>query len=450
MHRHECESIAMKTLSIVAALLITTSAFAGTRDNDDTCDIKVGPAATLLLPYFEVDISGNSGQTTLFTVTNVTRYPQIARVTLWTDLAYPVLTFNLYLTGYDIQAINIADVLKPGIVASPTGTSSTTTPGPLSSSTSPNLITPLNCANNPGVIPASIISAVRRALSFGDFGPDGSSACFGLGFPHSNAIGYATIDVVSNCNTRSPADPLYYTNDILFDNVLIGDYQQLGPHPQGEVAGSFDGGGNPMVHIRAVPEGGAAGATCLNRSFQLPFGETIRFDERENAFIFVASLNCTPCQPIPSLTAASSTASSNGDLYPPLNNSDVAGWLYLNLNNGGSPTYSVTHDVGGQPVSTNQRSNLSPSGSTTTTGPRPSQNWVTVTMFGNVGANRLTTEFDAAALGNGCSPAAFLTTANGGTQSIGPAGGVFVCPPGPTLTNGTLTQCTGTNVNPLP
>jgi hypothetical protein len=71
-------------------------------------------------------------------------------------------------------------------------------------------------------------------------------------------------------------------------------------------------------------------------------------------------------------------------------------------------------------------------------------------MFGNVGANRLTTEFDAASLGNGCSPAAFLTTANGGTQSIGPAGGVFVCPPGPTLTNGTLTQCTGTNVNPLP
>jgi hypothetical protein len=249
----------MRRLAIVAILLIAIPVFAGTRDNDDTCDIKVGPAATLLLPYFEVDVSGNSGQTTLFTVTNVARYPQVARVTLWTDYAFPLLTFNLYLTGYDVQAINLADVLKPGIVASTTGTSSTTTPGSLSSSTSPNLITPLNCTNNPGVIPASIISAVRRALTVGDFAPEGSSACNGVGGVHANAIGYATIDVVSNCTPRSPADPLYYTNDILFDNVLIGDYQQLGPHPQGEIAGTFDGGGNPMVHIRAVPEGGAAG-----------------------------------------------------------------------------------------------------------------------------------------------------------------------------------------------
>jgi len=46
----------MKTLLVVAALLVAVTATAGTRDNDDTCDIKVGPAATLLLPYFEVDL----------------------------------------------------------------------------------------------------------------------------------------------------------------------------------------------------------------------------------------------------------------------------------------------------------------------------------------------------------------------------------------------------------
>jgi hypothetical protein len=71
-------------------------------------------------------------------------------------------------------------------------------------------------------------------------------------------------------------------------------------------------------------------------------------------------------------------------------------------------------------------------------------------MFGNLGGNRMTAEFDAASLGNGCSPAAFTSTGNGGTVAIGPAGGVFVCPPGPTLTNGTTTQCTGTNINPVP
>jgi hypothetical protein len=497
-------------------LLLAASAFAippaANNNNDDTCDVKVGPAATLLLPYFEVDVSGNSGQTTLFTVTNVARYPQVARVTLWTDRAYPVLTFNLYLTGYDVQAINIADVLKPGIVASPTGTSSTTTPGALSSSTSPNLATPLNCTNNPGTIPASIIQSIRNALTRGT-SPDGAVLpCTGVGNVHANAIGYATIDVVANCATRSPADPLYYTNDLLFDNVLIGDYQQLGPHTAGETATAFDGGGNPMVHIRAVPEGGGAGvnvptglpytfydrytpatARTLDRRQPLPstfaarfiqggpsafstnlsiwregvgngscadaiksaamlISDIVRFDERENPFIFSEGVNCSAgCSSLPpTLPATSTTASFNTNLYPTLTDADVGGWLYLNLNNGGSTTYSVTRDVGGEPGATSGRSNLAPLGSTTTIGPRPSQNWVTVTMFGNVGQNRLTTEFDAASLGNGCSPAAFLTTANGGPQSIGPAGGVFVCPPGPTLTNGTLTQCTGTNGNPLP
>jgi len=124
--------------------------------------------------------------------------------------------------------------------------------------------------------------------------------------------------------------------------------------------------------------------------------------------------------------------------------------MYLNLNNGGSTEYSVTKDVGGAPAPTNLAGPLAPPGASTAKGPRPSQNWVTITMFGNLGTNHLAAEFDAAALGNGCSPAAFLTTADGGPGTIGPAGGVFVCPPGPPLTNGTTAQCTGTNVNPKP
>ncbi|MEA2327213.1 MAG: hypothetical protein QOE68_2898, partial [Thermoanaerobaculia bacterium] len=34
--------------------------------------------------------------------------------------------------------------------------------------------------------------------------------------------------------------------------------------------------------------------------------------------------------------------------------------------------------------------------------------------------------------------------------TIGPAGGVFVCPPGTTLANGSTDLCTGTNINPKP
>jgi hypothetical protein len=71
-------------------------------------------------------------------------------------------------------------------------------------------------------------------------------------------------------------------------------------------------------------------------------------------------------------------------------------------------------------------------------------------MFGNLGTKRMVAEFDAASLGNGCTPAALVTAADGGIGTIGPAGGVFVCPPGTTLANGTTALCSGTNINPIP
>ncbi|HXH40164.1 MAG TPA: hypothetical protein VNN08_16160 [Thermoanaerobaculia bacterium] len=499
----------MKWFSLL--LLVATSAFAtspSTINNDDTCDVKVGPAATLLLPYFEVDVNGTSGQTTLFTVTNVARYPQVAHVTLWTDFGYPVLTFNIFLTGYDVQAINLADILVRGIIAPPSGTTSATTPGTLSASNSanPNLLTPSGCTTNPGVLPQSLVTTIRSALT------TGSSSCTGIGSTHANAIGYATVDLVASCTARSPTDPLYYTNDLLFDNVLIGDYHQIGPHPAGELPSSFDAAGNPMVHLRAVPEGGGVGGnvgssviTALPYTFydrytpattrtidrrqplpstyaarfiqggttafrtnltiwregfgsgscedakasaEMPVAEIVRFDEHENPYT-LASFFCTCIYPISTLPATSSTASLSS-VYPAMGSADVGGWLYLNLNNGGSTTYSVTHDVGGVPAPTNALTSLAPAGSTTTVGPRPSQNWVTVTMFGNLGGNHMTAEFDAASLGNGCSPAAFTTFANSGAGQIGPAGGIFVCPPGTTLTDGSTAACKGTNGNPIP
>src|SRR5258708_40248761 len=145
----------MKTL-LVASLLLCSAASAaapGSINNDDSCDIKVGPAATLLLPYFEVDTNPQvPGQTTLFTITNVTRYPQIAHVTLWTDWAYPVLSFNLFLTGYDVQAINLYDVIVRGVIAPPSGTTPTMTPGVLSA-VGGNLRSTLDCASIPSLIP---------------------------------------------------------------------------------------------------------------------------------------------------------------------------------------------------------------------------------------------------------------------------------------------------------
>jgi hypothetical protein len=277
----------MKT-QLLASLLIcgTAAALPSSINNDDSCDVVVGPAATLLLPYFEVDVGGTSGQTTIFTLTNVTRYPQIAHVTLWTDYGYPVLTFNVFLTGYDVQAIDLADILVRGVVAPPSGTTSATAPGLFSSASNSNLGTPLDCTHNPGSLPGGLVAAIRTALTTGSFS---LTSCDKIGAIHANAAGYATVDVVANCTARAPSDPLYYTNDLLFDNVLIGDYQQIG-----ELASTFDAGGNPMVHIRAVPEGGGAGS---NVATGLPYTFYDRYTP-------AASRKLDRRQPLPSTFAA--------------------------------------------------------------------------------------------------------------------------------------------------
>ena len=47
--------------------------------------------ATLLLPYFEVDLSNPSGTTTLFSINNASASAAVAHVTLWTDESIPTL-----------------------------------------------------------------------------------------------------------------------------------------------------------------------------------------------------------------------------------------------------------------------------------------------------------------------------------------------------------------------
>jgi hypothetical protein len=525
-------------LALMATLLMAGSAFAVTRNfartpdatfqfgnpgvasgptttnNDDSCDISVAPAATLLLPYFEVD-TVNRTTTTLFTITNVSRLPQIAHVTLWTDWSFPVLDFNIFLTGYDVQPINLADVIAGGVVAPPNGTTNATTPGSLSAANNANpnfLPAGINCANLPGALPVTLVAALKTALTTGaatTYCPSNQPTIGGVaasGFAH----GYLTVDVASNCSTNLPNVAAYFTNDILYDNVLIGDYEQIGPAAVGTVA-SPDSGGNPMVHIRAIPEGGTAGSLpgtnlpftyydrytpaankTSDRRQPLPstfaaryiqggpsafatnykiwregFGiglcgtvaqnatllvsEIVRFDERENPFTFGSGQNCSPCINTPISLPETSVTNTTSGTYPTLaavgGSIDFGGWMYLNLNNGGSATsgYTVTR-TGPVTLTGAATSNLAPAGATTTFGPRPSQNWVVIEMFGNAGGgNRLTVDFDAAWLGNGCSPAAFLST----VVPIGPAGGVPVCPPNGGACVGNAAY-TGTNTTPLP
>ena len=67
------------------------------------------------MPYFEVDLTGASDrQTTLFSINNAGPESRVAHVIVWSDLSVPVLGFFVYLTGYDVQTINLRDLLVDG------------------------------------------------------------------------------------------------------------------------------------------------------------------------------------------------------------------------------------------------------------------------------------------------------------------------------------------------
>ena len=452
-----------------------------TTNNDDSCDISTAPAATLLLPYFEVDFVSpqTTAQTTLWTVTNVTQIPQIAHVTVWTDLSFPVLDFNLFLTGYDVQAINMYDILARGVIAPTSGTTNTTEPGlrSLDNDANPLFLSTAasQCSVLPGNIPPSILADVKSGLTTGTFSTCGTSR---IGLTHTNAIGYVTIDVAATCSTTLPTDPTYYSGELLFNNVFIGDYQQINPNP---TTGNY-AGGNPLVHIRAVPEGGAAGAPAvltnlpytfydrytlgnanrtIDRRQPLPSvfaaryiqggtgafntdykiwreGVTgpnaacsaytsnngtgmrvidlVRFDEHENPTTLASQIIISPFQTTTVILPEASRTSTASANFPPMATAagDVAGWMYLNLNNGGSTAYSVTTAGVSQTVPPTTRDFRT--GSSTSIGVRQNQDWAIVSMFAE---GRFSVDFDAAWLGNGCSPSPAVTNAT--TNPIQPS-----------------------------
>ena len=269
----------MKNVVAIALLFVALPLGAGTINNDDSCDIGTYPAATLLLPYFITDLGvSGAGETTIFSITNVSAAPQIARVTLWTDWAFPVLSFNLFLTGYDVQPVNLYDVIARGLI----GSTSTGSPNarnnpnagttPLTNLSNPNFLSNVatECAAGrlPGQLPPALSTDVRAILSTGRSTGAAISCRDTLGNErqvggnHGGmvAIGYVTIDVVATCSPLLPSDTRYWS-EILYDNVLTGDSQVIAGN---RATGNF-AMGSPMVHIRAIPEQGTAGS--LPKSF---------------------------------------------------------------------------------------------------------------------------------------------------------------------------------------
>jgi hypothetical protein len=214
----------------------------------DICTIDDVPAATLLLPYFETDWADSDGINTLFTINNASAAPALAHVTLWTDESVPTLDFDVYLTGYDVQSINLRDIFN-GIL--PRTADLARDPGDAISNQGAlsGDITFPGCQNFPYTNPAinaGLLSHIRASHT-GQFS-NTYGGCLGLDYGDDIARGYITVDSSNQCNLEFPNSAGYFasggTGLANNDNVLWGDYIYVDP------ANNF-AQGETLVHIEA-------------------------------------------------------------------------------------------------------------------------------------------------------------------------------------------------------
>lgn len=185
--------------------------------------VDSAPAATVLVPYFEVDLSREDGAQTTLRLTNTTATAVLAHVTLWTDLGVPTLNFNVYQQGYVTSEIDLRMVFKGVLPASASdGQDPTDTISPQGSASQD-----INFANCSGQLPAarlpqSFIDHIRAAHT-GVVDALIGGKCAGSPKGDNIARGYVTIDTVSNCTLQTPVDATYFTSDATFQNVLAGN-----------------------------------------------------------------------------------------------------------------------------------------------------------------------------------------------------------------------------------
>lgn len=238
----------MRALTYVSAVLLLASAIPV---GAELCSTDAVPAATLLVPYFEVDLENPDCVTTLFSINNAWPEATVAHVTFWTDWSQPTLDFDVFLTGYDVVTVNVRDVFLGNLpitadlqsdasdLISPNG-GNPTWDGDITSCES---FFPF--FQNPMIVGEALDRLVNGHL--GRPIASAGGACMGQNHGDGWARGYITIDDARRCSLEFPSDAGYFggldpvaTND----NQLWGDYYIADP-PSGYAFGES------LVHIEA-------------------------------------------------------------------------------------------------------------------------------------------------------------------------------------------------------
>jgi hypothetical protein len=238
----------------------------------EVCTIDDVPAATLLLPYFEVDLGNGRGINTLFSVNNASASAAVAHITLWTDQSIPTLDFDVYLTGYDVQTISVRDLFS-GILprTADAGADTGDTAAPDTGISNKGILSQdINFPGSSGPCVAAYTNPVLdnfritnlRAAHTGLNAP-AYGGCLGANYGDNIARGYITVDSVTQCNLLFPSSATYFSGGIADNrNILWGDYFYVEP-------GENFAQGETLVHIESCL--GVAAGYVGNGAGNCPF-----------------------------------------------------------------------------------------------------------------------------------------------------------------------------------
>lgn len=161
------------------------------------CQIGPSLASTLLVPYFEVDLSDPIGRTTLISVNNGLSDPTLTRLVMWTDWGIPTMAFDIYLEGFDVQTINIRSLFS-GLVPT-TGVGADLSGFPFCDTLPPTYTNP--------ALTAGQIEQLKTAHTGEPGHIDG--LCYAADHGDQTARGFITVDVVDECSDIEGYEPVF-------------------------------------------------------------------------------------------------------------------------------------------------------------------------------------------------------------------------------------------------
>ncbi len=226
-------------LAAIASMSVCANAKIG------TCDAV--PAATLLLPCFEVDLGqgfdSGATRTTIMFINNASTASVLAQVSLWTDYGVPTAAFDVTLAGNAVFALNLRDVFA-GLTVAGVDFSTRTTE----------------------LIPAHT----------GEVSPT-TGKVSGFNYGDSVARGYVLVNAMNQAGAGYPTQAGYFaaggTGKASNQNVLWGDFIYLDP------MNNFSEG-DTLAHIEASGTDPLV-TTSGNYTFYAAFVNGTAIDNRE-------------------------------------------------------------------------------------------------------------------------------------------------------------------------